>query len=64
MWKEQVKSFSAVAIGEYGTLPNVDLKIFDGKDKPVIVDSTKVLMLATSSMEEAYYVAGILNTIN
>lgn len=60
VWKEQVKSFSAVAIGEYSTLPNADLKIFDGKDKPVVVDS-KVLMLATNSMEEAYYVAGILN---
>lgn len=60
IWKEQAKSFSAVAIGEYSTLPNSDLTLFNGIDKPVVIDS-KVLMLATESMDEAYYVAGILN---
>ncbi len=61
IWKEQSKSFSAVAIGNYSSLPNSDLTLFQDKDKPVVVDS-KVLMLATSSMEEAYYVSGILNS--
>lgn len=60
VWKEQAKSFAAVAIGEYSTLPDNDLKLFDNKDKPVVVDS-KVLMLATNSMQEAYYVTGVLN---
>lgn len=60
VWKEQAKSFAAVAIGEYSTLPDSDLKLFDNKDKPVVVDS-KVLMLATNSMQEAYYVTGVLN---
>lgn len=61
IWKEQSKSFSAVAIGNYSTLPNSDLTLFDNEDKPVVVDS-KVLMLATDSMEEAYYVSGVLNS--
>lgn len=61
IWKEQSKSFSAVAIGNYSSLPNADLKLFKGEDKPVVVDS-KVLMLATSTMQEAYYVSGVLNS--
>lgn len=61
IWKEQSKSFSAVAIGRYSSLPNAELHLFQGEDKPVVVDS-KVLMLATSSMQEAYYVSGILNS--
>lgn len=61
IWKEQVKSFSAVAVGKYSTLPNSDLSIFDQEDKPVVVDS-KVRMLSTETMEEAYYVTAILNS--
>lgn len=61
LWKEQSGSFSAVATGEYSTLPNSDLSLFSGIDKPVVVDS-KVLMLATSTMEEAYYVSGVINS--
>ena len=61
IWKEQASSFAAVAIGNYSSLPNADLDLFDKKDKPVVVDS-KVLMLATETMEEAYYVSAILNS--
>ncbi|MBG9367418.1 N-6 DNA methylase [Streptococcus sp. NLN64] len=63
IWKEQSRSFSAVALGSYSTLPNAELNIFQDQDKPVVVDS-KVLMLATSSMQEAYYVSGILNSLS
>lgn len=59
IWKEQSKDFAAVAIGDYNTLPNNNISIFRGK--PVVVDS-KVLMLATETMDEAYYVCGILNS--
>ncbi|MDU8931473.1 Eco57I restriction-modification methylase domain-containing protein [Lactococcus cremoris] len=61
LWKEQSGSFSAVAIGQYSTLPNSELSLFSGIDKPVVVDS-KVLMLATDTMEEAYYVSGAINS--
>lgn len=61
IWKEQASSFAAVAIGNYSSLPNADLSLFDGNDKPVVVDS-KVLMLATETMEEAYYISAILNS--
>lgn len=61
IWKEQTSSFAAVAIGNYSTLPNADLDLFNGNDKPVVVDS-KVLMLATETMDEAYYVSAILNS--
>lgn len=61
IWKEQASSFAAVAIGPYSTLPNSDLELFHGKDKPVVVDS-KVLMLATDSMDEAYFISAVLNS--
>lgn len=61
IWKEQAASSSAVAIGPYSTLPMSDLSIFGGQDKPVVVDS-KILMVSTESMLEAYYLSGILNS--
>lgn len=61
IWKEQASSFAAVAIGPYSTLPESDLELFNGLDKPVVVDS-KVLMLATESIDEAYYISAILNS--
>ncbi|MBX9076560.1 SAM-dependent DNA methyltransferase [Streptococcus anginosus] len=61
IWKEQASSFAAVAIGKYSTLPQSDLEIFGGEDKAVVVDS-KVLMLATDTMDEAYYISAILNS--
>lgn len=61
IWKEQASSFAAVAIGPYSTLPNSDLELFHGQDKPVVVDS-KVLMLATDSMDEAYFISAVLNS--
>ncbi len=61
IWKEQAKSFAAVAVGKYSSLPDSDLRLFNGFDKPVVIDS-KVLMLATESMEEAYYITAILNS--
>ena len=38
-----------------------DLSIFGGQDKPVVIDS-KVLMVSTESMLEAYYLSGVLNS--
>ena len=61
VWKEQAASSSAVAIGPYSTLPMSDLSIFGGQDKPVVIDS-KVLMVSTESMLEAYYLSGVLNS--
>ena len=59
IWKEQSKDCAAVAVGDYNTLPNNNISNFRGK--PVVVDS-KVLMLATETMDEAYYVCGVLNS--
>jgi possible endonuclease-methyltransferase fusion protein len=41
-------------------LPNSDLELFNGLDKPVVVGS-KILMLVTESIDEAYYISAILN---
>jgi len=60
IWKEQASSFAAVAIGPYSTLPNSDLEFFNGLDRPVVVGS-KILMLVTESIDEAYYISAILN---
>src|SRR5699024_9348002 len=61
LWKEQVKNFAAVAVNTFNnTLPDVEGIYFDD-DKPFVMDS-KVLMLECSSMKEAYYVSGILNS--
>lgn len=61
IWKEQASSFAVVAIGPYSTLPKSVIELFNGLDKPVVVDS-KVLMLATESIDEAYYISAILNS--
>lgn len=58
IWKEQSSKFAAVAIG---TSDSLSENIFKNKQKPIVVDS-KVLLLATESMDEAYYVAGIINS--
>ena len=47
-------------VGPYSTLPNSDLELFNGLDKPVVVGS-KILMLVTESIDEAYYISEILN---
>lgn len=60
IWKEQASSFAAVAIGTASSIPAIDSSLF-ASDKPVVVDS-KVLMLEVASMDEAYYVAGVLNS--
>ncbi|MFR2716024.1 MAG: Eco57I restriction-modification methylase domain-containing protein [Anaerococcus obesiensis] len=61
LWKEQTKNFAAVAVDTFNnTLPSVTNLYFD-YDRPFVVDS-KVLMLECNSMEEAYYVSGILNS--
>lgn len=61
LWKEQVKNFAAVAVNTFNkTLPDVEGVYFDN-DKPFVMDS-KVLLLECSSMKEAYYVSGILNS--
>lgn len=60
LWKEQSASFAAVAVGTYSSLPNADLSLFNGEDKTVVTDS-KVLSLAVNSMNEAYFVTGVLN---
>ncbi|WP_225425367.1 Eco57I restriction-modification methylase domain-containing protein [Apilactobacillus timberlakei] len=62
LWKEQTKSFSAVAIGTYDiSIPGSNDKLFNGNDKIIVVDS-KVLMLATKTFNEALFVTGILNS--
>lgn len=62
LWKEQASSFAAVAVGTYGkSVPNADLSLIGGVDKPIVVDS-KVLLLATDTFEEALFVAGVLNS--
>ena len=62
LWKEQTSSFAAVAVGPYSqSVPDADLSLIGGVDKPVVVDS-KVLLLATDSFEEALFVAGVLNS--
>lgn len=58
IWKEQSSKFAAVAIGTSELLSE---NIFNTKIKPIVVDS-KVLLLATESMDEAYYIAGIINS--
>lgn len=58
IWKEQSSKFAAVAIG---TSDSLSENIFNIKQKPIVVDS-KVLLLATESMDEAYYIAGIINS--
>lgn len=61
LWKEQTKNFAAVAVDTFNnTLPKVKDVYFD-IDRPIVMDS-KVLMLECSSMEEAYYVSGVLNS--
>lgn len=61
LWKEQTKHFASVAIDTFNnTLPENQGVYFD-KDKPFVIDS-KVLMLECESMEEAYYVSGVLNS--
>ena len=61
LWKEQTKNFASVAVDTFNnTLPNVEDVYFDD-DRPFVMDS-KVLMLECSSMQEAYYVSGILNS--
>lgn len=60
LWKEQTGSMSAVSISSYYESIKPDLKIFT-KDKPIVVDS-KVLMLDTDTLEESYFVSGILNS--
>ena len=61
MWKEQTKNFASVAVDSFNnTLPDVKDVYFD-YDRPFVIDS-KVLMLECSSMQEAYYVSGILNS--
>lgn len=62
LWKEQAKSFAAVAVGSFkDTIPNADLSLLGGIDKPIVTDS-KVLLLSTSSFEEALFVTGVLNS--
>lgn len=61
LWKEQVKTMSAVVVSSYlESVPEPDYNLFSG-DKPIVVDS-KVLMLACKSENEAYFVAGVLNS--
>ena len=61
LWKEQTKNFASVAVDTFNnTLPNVKDVYFD-EDRPFVMDS-KVLMLECSSMEEAYYISGVLNS--
>ena len=61
LWKEQTKNFASVAVDSFNnTLPDVKDVYFD-YDRPFVIDS-KVLMLECSSMQEAYYVSGILNS--
>lgn len=69
LWKEQTGSMSAVVVSSYlDSIPNPDFELFKSKtnptgDKNIVVDS-KVLMLALDNLEEAYYVAGIINSPN
>lgn len=61
LWKEQTKEMSAVVVSKYHeSIPNADKDLFS-TDKPVVVDS-KVLMLSTDTSQEAYYIAGIINS--
>lgn len=61
LWKEQTQEMSAVVVGKYlESVPNADPTLFN-YDKPVVVDS-KVLTYSTDSAEEAYYIAGIINS--
>lgn len=62
LWKEQTGSFSAVAVGSYlQSVPNANLSLIGGIDKPIVVDS-KVLLLSTETFDEALFVAGVLNS--
>lgn len=61
LWKEQTKNMAAVVVRSYfNSVPNPDLELFT-TDKTIVVDS-KVLMLACDNEDEAYFVAGILNS--
>ena len=61
LWKEQTGSMSAVVVGSYlNSIPNADSSLFNG-DKEIVIDS-KVLMLASDTLEEAHYICGIINT--
>lgn len=61
LWKEQTQEMSAVVVGSYiESIPGADPNLFS-HDKPVVVDS-KVLTYSTDSAEEAYYIAGIINS--
>lgn len=69
LWKEQTGSMSAVVVSSYlKSIPNADKTLFANDlnptgDKNIVVDS-KVLMLGLYELEEAFYVAGIINSPN
>lgn len=60
LWKEQTGKMSAVAISSFRESIDEKEEIFSN-DKPIVVDS-KVLTLSLDTIEEAYYVSGILNS--
>lgn len=61
LWKEQTGSMSAVVVGNAEeSLINYDNSVL-GTDKIIMVDS-KVLYLALESVDEAYFVCGIINS--